>query len=43
MWWILPGMIVIIAVGLFMAMRVDGPNCKEASRLQFENVQFSNL
>ncbi len=43
MWWILSVVIVIIAVGLFMAMRVDGPNRKEASRLQFENVQFSNL
>ena len=42
MWWILSVLMVIIAVGLFMAMRVDGPNRKEASRLQFEKVQFSN-
>ncbi|MDD4038305.1 MAG: FMN-binding protein [Sphaerochaeta sp.] len=43
MWWILFALLVLIAVGLVMAMRVDGPNRKEASQLQFENVQFSNL
>lgn len=41
--WILLSLVAVIAIGLFMAMRVDGPNRKEASQLQFAQVQFSNL
>ncbi|ADY14352.1 MAG: FMN-binding protein [Sphaerochaeta sp.] len=41
--WILLSLVAVLAIGLCMAMRVDSPNRKEASQLQFAQVQFSNL
>ncbi len=43
MWWILLVLIIIIAIGLLVAVSVDGPNRKEAYQLEFEQVKFSNL